>query len=228
MREGPPPHGKQRTDIPGFQQFTSRASKAYLVGNQRTPMGLPSGEPIVYLDPQQTEVYESDLYTCLSNECRYNGGIWVPVLHHLALCVLLARVHGMPLPIQTLVGMHDLHEAYVKDLPSGLKQLLPEYRAIEDLWEEYVHQAFGIRRPTGRLKEKVRFIDLRALVVEMTWEHFCLKEVVDTQHGPATQAEIEACQEVYGQTDEGRWAIIAEVVPFRRLEKLKAPEVRAL
>jgi 5'-deoxynucleotidase YfbR-like HD superfamily hydrolase len=59
--------------------------------------------------------------------------------------------------------LHDAAEAYLGDISSPLKSLLPDYRAIELRVEGIVREKFGIM---GEWDEVVKEADLRALATE--------------------------------------------------------------
>jgi hypothetical protein len=63
--------------------------------------------------------------------------------------------------------MHDASEAYLKDLPRGLKQVLPDYRYLESRAEKMLADAFGYPWP---LPDVVKQADMEILVLE--WKRF--------------------------------------------------------
>jgi hypothetical protein len=80
----------------------------------------------------------------LSNICRYTGHVdrYYSVAEH---CVLVSRI--VP-PRYALEGLlHDASEAYVGDVSSPLKRLLPDYRKIEDNVQDALAKAFGLVYP---------------------------------------------------------------------------------
>lgn len=137
---------------------------------QTTRMSTSTGAPIVYLDPSQTPVRAADLSVHLSRVCRYAGGRDWSVLQHLVICADIAR-GGLPLTKEMLpyVAAHDLHEAYIGDLPTGLKQVLPEWRErIEGPWEAHVHRSIGLEWPVPpEIAVQVKRVDRQALLAEM-------------------------------------------------------------
>lgn len=161
-------------------------------GVQMTAMSTASGQPLDYERPERTVVGPHDIYIHLRRTMRYAGAVRESVLQHSALCVALAQDLGYgPLDV-ALVAAHDLHEAYVLDLPTGLKQLCPEYRRIEDAWAAHVHRQIGLPWPLSQEQQDlVKIVDLRALVVEMSWFELPLLAAAAAAHGgPATKAEL--------------------------------------
>lgn len=127
-----------------------------------------TGLPLWYLEPHRTPVRPEDLRIHCTHARRYAGAINVPLLLHLAICVTIARSLGYPDDVIRAVAAHDLHEAYVGDIPTRLKRYLGEsWREIEDVWERRVHAAFGLEVPTGDIYNAVKHVDLMALELEM-------------------------------------------------------------
>jgi hypothetical protein len=59
--------------------------------------------------------------------------------------------------------MHDAAEAYLGDVTNPLKQMLPEYKAIEEKFDAAIACAFGIPTPFNSM---VRHADLMSLAQE--------------------------------------------------------------
>lgn len=83
-----------------------------------------------------------DMAHALSNLCRYAGQAkkFYSVAEH---CVLLSRADNMPgTPLARL--LHDAVEAYVVDLPRPLKNLLPNYKHIENEIAVVIAEKYGV------------------------------------------------------------------------------------
>lgn len=94
----------------------------------------------------------------LSHINRFNGHVGAySVAQHSVLVAL-----QLPRELRLSGLLHDASEAYLGDITSPLKSLLPEYRAIEDMYHDVIDQAFGVdtRNPA------VAVADLRMLVTE--------------------------------------------------------------
>ena len=154
------------------------------------------GHEVRFLHPEQTPVDWRDLQTATCNICRYNGHIRWELVRHLYLCLKLAETaHPNDKYLQALVSAHDLHEAYVTDVVSGLKQHLPRYGAIEESWMAYVHNSIGlpykdISVPAART---IKVIDLRALTCETYGLTHPGYDIIQKRFGgPPTKAELRA------------------------------------
>lgn len=135
---------------------------------QTTHMRTHTGEPIIYAEPEATTIYPMDLYRALSRTCRYGGHLEWSVLQHLGLCVQIAEGLQYSTRSTAYVAAHDFAEAYVGDIPAGLKQCLPAYREIEARWEAHTHPSIGLLwPPSEELEDLIKRVDYRALAVEM-------------------------------------------------------------
>jgi len=143
---------------------------------QKTNIRTASGQPIWYLYPEKTQILLEDIYAGQRN-IRYSGQNLVSIMQHSAICTGLSQLYGYSVEEIAYCAAHDLHESYINDLPKGLKEVLPDYCAIEEKWEARVHTALGFTwPPTHAMQEKIKHVDIRALCVEMwiagwdTWE----------------------------------------------------------
>jgi len=116
-----------------------------------------SGNRINFLTPDPEMVSIIDIAYGLSNICRFAGHTrqYYSVAQHSVNVSLLIR------PDLALEGLlHDAAEAYIGDVSSPLKQLLPEYREIEARVECAIREKFGIKGPPA---PEVKTADLLAL-----------------------------------------------------------------
>jgi len=110
--------------------------------------------------PTTAMVSLHDVAHSLSCLNRYNGHAKRPynVAQHSVLC---SRRAPDELKLEAL--LHDAHEAYVGDMSSPLKTLIPEYRVISDRAERVVRLFFAL---PPMMTPEVKTIDLRMLVTE--------------------------------------------------------------
>ena len=82
-----------------------------------------------------------DIAHSLALQCRFNGHclIFYSLAEHCCrvsdICSTVWKAHGL---------LHDASEAYLSDIPSPVKQELPEYKAIEKKIEYLIEFRFGI------------------------------------------------------------------------------------
>jgi hypothetical protein len=152
-----------------------------------------SGHKVWFLEPYRTPIDLKDLYQHTKNICRYNGAIEWKLLWHLALCSrLVDAVDFESTVLKGFVAGHDLHESYCTDVVAGLKKHIPTYVDIEVNWETYTMSYLGLPWEY-RDHSKVKYIDLRALVIEMTMlGHPAYQVVQDLYGGPPTDQELKA------------------------------------
>lgn len=131
------------------------------------------GNPVSYRYPEFTKIDLDDIKYALPNVCRYNGQLKWTLDRHEVLCVYLVDFwaqhwgdNQLKDLVAALVSMHDDHETYIGDFNTHLKKLLPGFSSIEEKFERVVHQFYGLPFPEGPLKALVKFIDLRALLIE--------------------------------------------------------------
>lgn len=101
-----------------------------------------------------------DIAHALSNICRFAGHVdeFYSVAQHSVLVSELCDEDD------ALAGLlHDCHEAYVIDMPSPLKRMLPSYKALENDVQKHVLAQFGL---SPKLPSSVKRADMVALATE--------------------------------------------------------------
>lgn len=113
-------------------------------------------------EPTIEDIDIRDIAHSLSLQCRFNGHCpyFYSVAQH---CVIVAL--SLPREKQLDGLLHDGSETYYSDIPTPLKNLMPEYRAMEDRCHRIIERKFG--RPEGAFDSpEVKLSDVRALVTE--------------------------------------------------------------
>ena len=120
---------------------------------------------INYVDPQMSQIHIKDIARGLAKECRYNGhcaGFYSVAQHSVIGAEELLASHDKYFALEFL--LHDATEAYMKDLPRTLKELLPQYQALETLLDKQIRCRFGL---PAEMSEIVAYMDQRMLATEM-------------------------------------------------------------
>lgn len=109
-----------------------------------------------------------DIAHALSNICRFTGHTYrfFSVAQHSWNCSMLMRDLELGNEYRIAALMHDAQEAYIGDVSSPLKQLLPDYNRIETKIARLVSERFGLTHER-RVWEKVYEIDKAALAAEI-------------------------------------------------------------
>lgn len=122
-------------------------------------------------DPHPAMVRLDDIVHSLSLMNRFNGAALFPYsvaqhsLHVAALLPAELRLEGL---------LHDAAEAYIGDMVSPLKQVMPEYKAVEARIHQVVALAFGLRFPDP---PEIKKVDLAVLAAER-------EQVLQPSYGP--------------------------------------------
>ena len=146
-----------------------------------------SGKKVSLVQPDLSAIDIKDIAIALGNIGRFSGqtNMFFSVADH---CLLVSHLveNAGELPEMgdlPLIGLlHDSAEAYVGDVTSPLKVLLPEYRRIEDNMLAAILQKFGL--PTT-LPEEVVKADLEALAIEADYLFVTHEEWSLPFEGPA-------------------------------------------
>lgn len=109
-----------------------------------------SGIKFHFLDPKPDEINIADIGFALSNQSRFNGHCnrFYSVAEH---SVLVASL--VPDEYKLAALLHDAAEAYLSDIPSPIKQFIPDYHTLEYKAQAVINDTFGI--PWGSDPEKV-------------------------------------------------------------------------
>jgi hypothetical protein len=119
-----------------------------------------TGSYFPFENPESHNFDIKEIAWALSNLCRYTGHVskFYSVAQH---SVWVSRMVPPELALAAL--MHDASEAYLGDVASPLKRLLPDYKLIEERVERAICAHFGLPFP---LDARIKEADLRMLMTE--------------------------------------------------------------
>lgn len=123
----------------------------------------PTGTFISLADISVNDIHIEDIAHALSMQCRFGGHVkdFYSVAEH---CTRgLARIAQDEKTIMLQWLLHDAAEAYLIDLPGPAKDLLPEYKKLEEKIAAVIAAKFGIPYP---MCEEVKYCD----AAMKTWE----------------------------------------------------------
>lgn len=121
-----------------------------------------SGNRFNILDPQPEQVKIEDIASSLARQARFNGHtrFFYSVGQHSCLGAEVSPTKDIA--IQML--FHDATEAYIGDLVSPVKALLPDFEIIESRIHWAISQKFNLEFPMPKI---VKQIDRRLLATEV-------------------------------------------------------------
>lgn len=189
----------------------------------RPDMVTSTGKLIYFEDPSKTSLDLEDFRIPLANICRYNGHAQWTLLQHLALCVLLVPLWygeaspGMRAEYRAALALHDLHEVFVGDMVTGLKRHCPEFVCVEWEWATHVAKELGLGSSLEEplCQRVVKFIDHRALMVEMDWLKHGGFEWVSENCTPTTSGERAIVQFVAAASPSYLWDLVSAALQFQ-------------
>lgn len=107
-----------------------------------------SGKEIIFQEILEGNMHDQinieDIANALSYQCRYAGHVsfHYSVLHHSLLASYVMELYEGD-PLEGLC--HDLHEAYITDLPTPIKRVLgPSWYQFEDAFQAQIYKALGL------------------------------------------------------------------------------------
>jgi len=116
------------------------------------------------IDPALIDI--EDIAHSLSRIVRYNGHqehSYTVGMHSICCAMLIS---DDALRLEAL--LHDAAEAYICDIPTPLKMMLPDYQQIEARMESALRKHFGL---PATMSEAVRLVDQHMLVAESNLLH---------------------------------------------------------
>lgn len=120
-----------------------------------------TGKKIYLENPSVDDIDIEDIAQGLANTCRFAGQCseFYSVAEH-SIRVAIA-VNNREIEFEAL--MHDATEAYIHDITSPLKSVLPEYKRIEIRLNDVIREKFNI---SSNFHKEIREADLRMLATE--------------------------------------------------------------
>lgn len=121
-----------------------------------------SGKRVSVQNPQPDQFDIKDIAYALSNTCRFNGhcaGFYSVAEHSVAVALRLPR------ELRLAGLLHDATEAYLGDIPSPIKQFLPDYKVIEERFENALNAEFSLRLDAADVAA-IKEADVDALFTE--------------------------------------------------------------
>tara|TARA_R110000744_G_scaffold380568_1_gene503224 strand:+ start:9737 stop:10324 length:588 start_codon:yes stop_codon:yes gene_type:complete len=91
----------------------------------------------------------------LSNINRFTGhvGGYSVAQHSICCAIIIAKQEPDNYKLQLSALLHDATEAYLNDVVSPLKALLPEYKKIEDHYHDIIDKFFNIETRCDKVKQ---------------------------------------------------------------------------
>ena len=148
-------------DRPGVYKgpHTPPEGESVLVCKVHTNAGI-----LDVLNPDPKRIRIQDVAHALAFLCRFNGHVrfhYSVAQHSLLVATLVAERHGPRFALTAL--MHDAPEAFLGDLISPLKALLPDFKRIEEGLARTMAGKFGLVFPEP---PEVKAADLAILAAE--------------------------------------------------------------
>ena len=123
--------------------------------------------------PEELDVDIMDIAHALSNVCRYNGHLntFYSVAQHSCLVARyvmdFTQSDVLPKVLALSALLHDASEAYLPDMPSPIKEKLPDFRELEGKLHKHIFTSFSLPWPypiaIKAVDKKIREDEMRDL-----------------------------------------------------------------
>ncbi|MBR5535953.1 MAG: phosphohydrolase [Clostridia bacterium] len=132
-----------------------------------------SGKMIDMSSPHADAFCSEDIAHALSQMCRAAGNFrhFYSVAQHSLNCMREAQARGFSQKVCFACLLHDATEAYLCDIPTPLKELLGDYKKIEQAFEREIYKKFGLYPLTDEEKHLVKLVDEAMLYYEFKCLH---------------------------------------------------------
>ena len=149
-----------------------------------------SGIYVDFVNPRKEMFCIEDIAHALSQLPRFGGHLpyWYSVADHCISCARKAEQDGETKGNIFACLMHDCSEAYLLDLPSPIKKLIPGYIVIEDRILRLLSEIFGFHYGLDGFGSYVKSVDKYKLEVE--WDYFIGLHTQDYIRNPKTSEKI--------------------------------------
>jgi len=119
-------------------------------------------------DVHPADIDIEDIAHSLSRQCRFNGHcrFFYSVAHHSLAITQSLHDQGCSARIRLLGLLHDAQEAYIGDIITPVKRVMPELCALEDQIALAVRRRFFDRPPSGEEERIVKKADRQMLLNE--------------------------------------------------------------
>ncbi len=129
-----------------------------------------SGQKINLTSLSIEDIYLGDICHGLTKICRYGSSlpldVHYSVAQHSILVCIAAQLEGHSYVIQRACFTHDFSEYLLGDVVNGLKQLLPDYKALEEKVTNIINIKYNIEL-TQDIERVVKQLDKRILLNEV-------------------------------------------------------------
>jgi uncharacterized protein len=130
------------------------------------PILVPTitGQVVDLLQPDPAAVDIRDIAYSLARICRWNGYVKYATYSVAQHSILVSE--SVPPPLALAGLLHDAAEAYLGDVDSRLKKLLPVYVELERAWALAIGERFGLGVSLADPPPEVLEADARSLATE--------------------------------------------------------------
>lgn len=149
-----------------------------------TSISLLKGGFFDYKSPERSQYTIEDIARGLSHTARFSGQtdrVYTVAQH----CVLVSKLVPFEHALEGL--LHDGVEAFMADVPSPLKRMLPGYIELEHRAEADMCKRFGIKFP---FHPSIKEADIRVFLAERRDMQPCVKEICYEGYEPCTNKII--------------------------------------
>lgn len=132
-----------------------------------------SGTLFFILDPKPEDVSIYDIAHNLSMQCRYNGALpqFYSVAQHCVYVAEYMEARGIRNRRCLKALLHDSHEAYIGDIVTPLKVVLPDYQQIEQKIDNAIFDKFDVPRGFDKMIKEADKAVFATEVRDLRGEH---------------------------------------------------------